>query len=44
MWKAESNKTPIEMKQWLQIGIPSTLIALIVSSCILIIFAEYFMY
>lgn len=44
MWKAESNKTPVEMKQWLQIGIPSTLIALIVSSCILIIFAEYFMY
>ena len=43
MWKAESNKTPISLKQWLEIWIPSTLIALFVASCILIIFANYFM-
>lgn len=42
--KSESNKTPISMKQWLQVWIPSTLIALIISSCVLIIFSQYYMY
>lgn len=43
LWKAESNKTPIVMKDWLKIWIPATIISLIVSTCVLIIFSNYFM-
>jgi len=43
MWKAESNKTPIIVKDWLKVWIPSTCIALIISSWALIIFSKYFM-
>lgn len=44
LWKAESNKTPIIMKDWLKIWIPSTLICLIISSVVLILFSNYYMY
>ncbi len=44
MWKAESNKTPISTKDWLKVWIPATLISLFVSTFILIIFSNYYMF
>mgnify|MGYP001942876509 FL=1 len=43
MWKAESNKTPIVLKDWLKVWIPSTFFALSIASLALMLFHEYFM-
>lgn len=42
MWKAESNKTPISVKEWLKVWIPSTFLSLSVASLALMLFANYF--
>lgn len=41
MAKSESNKTPISTKDWLLIGLPSTLISLLVASWALIVFSYF---
>lgn len=41
--KAESNKTPISLKQWLKVWIPSTFFALSIASLALMLFEDFFM-
>lgn len=42
--KAESNKTPITLKDWLKVWIPATFLALSVASLALMIFDKFFMH
>lgn len=43
MWKAESNKTPIAVKDWLRVWIPSTFLSLSIASLALMVFDTFFM-
>jgi len=42
MWKAESNKTPIAVKDWLKVWIPATFLSLSIASLALMLFENYF--
>lgn len=42
MWKAESNKTPIAVKDWLKVWIPTTFLSLSIASIALMLFENYF--
>lgn len=41
--KAESNKTPISLQDWLKVWVPSTFFALSIASLALMLFSEFFM-